>query len=89
MNAIAITPGEYGHAREELASMLDSHGIETRKLFTGMHNQPSLKAHGCDCSGSYPVTDDLAENGLYLPSASNLPASDIDFVSGLIREFHR
>ena len=37
-----------------------------------MHRQPALAKYGCDMSGAYPVTDELAQKGLYLPSGSGL-----------------
>ena len=48
--------------------------------------QPCLAKAGCDCSGQYPVTDRLTEEGLYLPSASGLTEDDIGYVCEKIRE---
>jgi perosamine synthetase len=54
-----------------------------------MHIQPSLRKYGCDCSGEYPVTEWLSENGFYLPSASNLEECDIAYICGVIKDFAR
>ena len=87
MNGICVRPDAYGHTRDELVAHLAARGVETRLFFNGMHRQPSLRAYGCDCSGAYPVSDFLADNGLYLPSGSGLPAEDIARVCSAIREF--
>ncbi|MDD4969937.1 MAG: DegT/DnrJ/EryC1/StrS family aminotransferase [Paludibacter sp.] len=87
MNAIVIDPVLYGHTKDELIDFLKEHGVDTRLLFTGMHRQKSLLDAGCDGTGSYPVCDWLAENGLYLPSASNLTVEKIAFICNLINDF--
>lgn len=87
MNAILIDPVIYGKTKEELVVELKRHGIDTRLLFNGMHRQKSLNDYGCDVSGTYPVSDRLSENGLYLPSASNLPEEKIRFICDTIRNF--
>ena len=86
MNAIIVEPERFGRGRDQVIAHLASKGIETRLLFTGMHRQPSLAKFGCDCSGSYPVTDWLATNGFYLPSASSLTEEEIDHVCAAVRE---
>lgn len=87
MNTIVADPGEYGHTRDELIARLRESGIDTRLLFVSMHRQKSLRDYGCDCSGEYPVTDWLSENGFYLPSASGLTEGQIERICGVIREF--
>jgi perosamine synthetase len=80
MNGVVVQPEVFGKSRDELVAFLQRSGIETRLFFTGMHRQESLKKHGCNCSGSYPVTDWLTENGFYLPSGSNLQEEEIAFI---------
>ena len=87
MNAIVIEPEIYGHTKDELVILLKENGIDTRLLFNGMHNQKSLKEFGCDTSGNYPVSDWLTQNGLYLPSASNLSREQIKLICELITSF--
>jgi perosamine synthetase len=87
MNAIVIDPFLYGHTKDELIVHLKANGIDTRLLFNGMHNQKSLADYGCDCSGNYPVSDWLTQNGLYLPSASNLSEADINEICEIIASF--
>ncbi len=89
MNTIVINPSEYGHTKDELVAHLKENGIDTRLLFVSMHRQKSLKDFGCDCSGEYPVTDWLTENGFYLPSASSLTEKQIDYICSIIKDFKK
>jgi perosamine synthetase len=86
MNAIRIKPEEFGCDRDSLMAFLKADGIDSRKLFTGMHRQKSLLDYGCDASDTYPVTDDLAANGLYLPSSSTLDGPTIARVCESVRK---
>lgn len=87
MNAIVVDPQLYGRSKDELMAFLKENMVDTRLLFVGMHRQPCLKKFGADCSGVYPVTDWLSENGLYLPSASSLGESDIKDICQMIASF--
>lgn len=88
MNGITVGP-DYGAGRDELVRHLASQGIDTRLFFKGMHRQPALQAYGCDCGGEYPVSDLLADTGLYLPSGSGLSGADIRRVCDAIAAFGR
>lgn len=79
MNGLCITP-EYGRSRDELMAHLKEHGIETRLFFNGMHRQPCLKKYERTCSGDFPISDRLADNGLYLPSGSGLTEKQINYI---------
>lgn len=83
MNGLVLTP-EYGRSRDELITFLKSRNIDTRLFFNGMHRQPALQQYGCNCSEAYPVSDFLADNGFYLPSASTLAEVDIDQICKII-----
>ena len=87
MNTIVVDPKKYGHTKDELCKYLKEHQVDTRLLFVGMHRQPSMKDYGCDCTGVYPVTDWLTENGCYLPSASSLHEETIADICLLIKNF--
>lgn len=89
MNAIVLDPELFGKTRDELILDLKTRGIETRLLFTGMHRQNALLKFGCDCTGEYPVCDNLTGNGLYLPSGSNLTEEEIAYISQSIIESAR
>lgn len=87
MNTIVIKPEVYGRTRDELISKLKDNNIDTRLLFKSMNMQPALQKYGCDCSGEYPVTEFLSQNGFYLPSASNLEKTDIKCICDIIRDY--
>jgi perosamine synthetase len=55
-----------------LAARLRDAGIETRPFFLGMHAQPVFLERGLFRGEAYPVADELASQGLYLPSGVGL-----------------
>jgi perosamine synthetase len=71
---------DFGMSRDQVMSRLSEAGIDTRSFFVSMHRQPALAKYGCDVSGEYPVTDELARKGLYLPSGSGLSEADLSRV---------
>jgi perosamine synthetase len=88
MNGVVIDKEKFGFSRNELMAKLKEEGIDTRYFFRGMHEQPSLIKYGCDSASDYKVTNWLAENGLYLPSGSNLRKDQIEFIANNIRQIH-
>jgi perosamine synthetase len=60
-----------------LAQRLSAAQVETRPFFLGMHRQPFLLERGLFAGESYPVADELADQGLYLPSGIGLSDADI------------
>ena len=84
-----LVEDEFGISRDKLTQKLKEKGIGTRPFFIGMHRQQSLSDFGCDCSGDYPVADEISEKGLYLPSASGLKVEQIDFICDNIRELSK
>ncbi|MBW1784739.1 MAG: DegT/DnrJ/EryC1/StrS family aminotransferase, partial [Deltaproteobacteria bacterium] len=89
MNGILLNPDLYGRTRDQLIDHLREKRVDTRLFFVGMHRQPSLLKFGCDCSGYYPMTDRLSENGLYLPSASSLSDDKIRYICDVIKQFQK
>lgn len=89
MNGVIVDPKEYGLSRDELMKKLRKNGIDSRLFFTGMHRQPSLQKYGCDCRGDYPISNWLAENGLYLPSSSGLKEYQIMRICEIIKKLHK
>jgi perosamine synthetase len=80
---------DFGVSRDEVMVKLKSAGIETRSFFVSMHRQPALAKFGCDVSGAYPVTDELAKTGLYLPSSSGLTDAQIERIAGALLSLRR
>lgn len=89
MNAILIDSKSYGLSRDELVKYLKKNNIDSRLLFVGMHKQPSLIKYGCKSDESYPITDNMTQNGLYLPSASCLGKDSIEFICDIIKNYKK
>lgn len=70
----------------ELGRRLAQRGIETRPFFFGMHEQPVLRERGLFVGETYPVTERLARQGLYLPSSIGLDEARIDCICATVRE---
>ncbi len=65
---------------------LDKAGIETRPLFYPLHVMPPYRAYAGN--RSYPVTSQLSDGGLSLPSAVTLTAAETSYIGGVIaRQF--
>jgi len=72
-----------GVTRENIRLALDAQNIESRPLWKPMHAQPVFKDAPAYVNG---VSDRLFDQGLCLPSGSNLPAADRDQVAEIIRQ---
>jgi perosamine synthetase len=71
---------------ESFAKLLSEKGISTRPYFLGMHEQPALCKMGFFSNESYPVTERISKQGLYLPSGLTLSEKDIQKVVAAIKE---
>ncbi len=69
-----------GKDAETVMKSLKDSGIETRPFFLGLHQQPALHDLGLFKGESYPVTERIARQGLYLPSGMALTERQIDEV---------
>jgi len=84
LTCIIVNPSETnGVTREDIRLALDKKNIESRPLWKPMHLQPVFE--------NYPFYGDgasarLFENGLCLPSGSNLSTSDLELVATSIIE---
>ena len=70
--------------RDTVAEKMLENGIQTRLTFKALHTQPVFSDSGDprfpDVDGRYPVSENLSQNGLCLPSGLNLTRADIDQV---------
>ena len=74
---------EFGATKDEVMSKLHADGVETRSFFCPMNLQPLFSGKNKrfpDLRGSYPVSERLWKQGLYLPSGLNLTDGQIDEV---------
>jgi dTDP-4-amino-4,6-dideoxygalactose transaminase len=81
LTCVTIDPAHFGASREDVRLHLDAANIETRPVWKPMHLQPVFR--GCRSVGGR-VAERLFENGLCLPSGSNLLA---DQQSHIVRTF--
>jgi Predicted pyridoxal phosphate-dependent enzyme apparently involved in regulation of cell wall biogenesis len=75
LTTILIDPTQAGTDRETLRLELEKDNIESRPLWKPMHMQPIFAQHPFYGNG---VSEQLFENGLCLPSGSNLSSVDMD-----------
>jgi perosamine synthetase len=79
MFACLVDPRQLGCNRDELAAGLLEHGIETRPMFVPLHSLPPYR-HLAHRTPRLPVTDDLGERGIMLPTFTNLSDDQIERV---------
>jgi dTDP-4-amino-4,6-dideoxygalactose transaminase len=75
--------------RRTLMQYLADELIEARSLWKPMHLQPVFKGCRYFAHGDESVSDLLFDQGLCLPSGSNLSADDVDRIVDRIRSFLR
>ena len=80
---------KFGTGRRRFMESLKAKGIETRIFFLPLHNQPIFKKMGCASKKRYPVAEDIARRGLYLPSGSGLKKKEIEYICDCIRTIGR
>jgi perosamine synthetase len=85
MNGLVLDK-QSGYTAASLAQALSALGVETRPFFLGMDRQPALRERGLFDGENYPVTDELAEMGLYLPSGVGLTGEQQEAVIGAVRK---
>ena len=81
-----LIKNEFGLSRDELMVKLKEKGIETRTFFYPMHEQPVFQEMNLFKGEQYPVAEDLAQKGLYLPSGSSLKKEKIEEICQTIKE---
>ncbi|OUD34792.1 DegT/DnrJ/EryC1/StrS aminotransferase family protein [Flavobacterium sp. FPG59] len=85
LSAIVVEPNlEKGIHREALRLAFEAANIECRPLWKPMHLQPIFQQYAYYGSN---IAETLFENGLCLPSGSNLTDDERDRISAVIQEF--
>jgi perosamine synthetase len=79
-----LVEDDFGISRDELRRRLAKQGIETRTFFIPIHLQPLYFERFQ--KEEFPVSEELCRKGMYLPSASSLTTSEIEFVVQVIKE---
>jgi perosamine synthetase len=73
-----------GVSRDELARRLAAQGIETRRVFHPLHEQPLYR--DLPAAGRCPVAEDAARRGLLLPSGAGLTPAEVAEVAAALVE---
>jgi dTDP-4-amino-4,6-dideoxygalactose transaminase len=74
LTTILVNPAEAGFTRDDLRMAMEKENIESRPLWKPMHMQPVFE--NCAFYGD-GTSEQLFENGLCLPSGSNLTKDDM------------
>ncbi|OGJ55167.1 aminotransferase DegT [Candidatus Peribacteria bacterium RIFCSPHIGHO2_02_FULL_49_16] len=75
----------FPYSRDEFRLKLKEKGVDTRDFFTSSSLQPALRQYGLP-EERFPVTEDIARRGLYLPSGLALTEEQMTYVCGTIKE---
>ena len=86
LSCLTIDPAAFGANREEVRLALAEERIEARPVWKPLHLQPVFA--DCECIGG-EVAEELFENGLCLPSGSNLTDEDLGRVTSAIGKIHK
>jgi len=70
----------------EMMQLLAEKKIGTRPFFWPMHEQPVFKKMGMFANETYPVAENMARRGFYLPSGLGLTDKQIEYVANVVRE---
>jgi dTDP-4-amino-4,6-dideoxygalactose transaminase len=83
LTCLTVDPQKSGGiTREDIRLALEKENIESRPLWKPMHLQPIFRDYPCWVNG---VSEKLFDQGLCLPSGSNLSAADLQRVVFMIR----
>lgn len=82
LTCIQVDPEQFGASREEIRLALEQADIEARPVWKPMHLQPIFQH--CRVRGG-SVSKELFDNGLCLPSGSNLARQDQQRVVDILR----
>jgi dTDP-4-amino-4,6-dideoxygalactose transaminase len=82
LTCLTVAPGNLGVTRDQLRIALEAENIEARPVWKPMHQQPVFAKY--ERIGG-EAADQIFENGLCLPSGSNLTTSDLERVVEVFR----
>ena len=86
LTTLTIDPVGFGVDREAVRQALEAQNIEARPVWKPMHCQPAFRRYESIGGG---VAEELFENGLCLPSGSNLTRDDLARVVTIVEDVHR
>lgn len=83
--SITVNKNDFGRSRDELMSILEHDGIETRPFFIPLHVLPPFREESNRRQDNLPFTEWLSNRGLNLPTFNNLPNNKIEYIANVIR----
>jgi perosamine synthetase len=86
---ILIDQERFGISRDDLIVKLKTVQIDSRPFFIPLHRLPPFRDQSRARKDSLPVTDDVADRGLNLPTFTGLAESDLKRVVDAIRTVRR
>jgi len=86
---VVTLPIGYNAYLDKLLKELEKKGIVTRTFFIPMHEQPVFQKMSLFKRERYPVAEELAKTGMYLPSSSGLKEEEIRYICDAIKEIKR
>jgi perosamine synthetase len=81
-----VLMGHSGPTAAEAMSRLKDRGIGTRPFFWPMHEQPIFNKMGLFAGERYPVAEQIARYGFYLPSGLALTSEQIEQSASALHE---
>ncbi|KKT93503.1 MAG: DegT/DnrJ/EryC1/StrS aminotransferase family protein [Parcubacteria group bacterium GW2011_GWF2_45_11] len=69
--------------RDKLQEFLKDNNIGSRPIYPALHSQPVYHL-----AGSYPVSEKLSQEGLWLPSSTKLADDQIKYITAKIQEYY-
>jgi dTDP-4-amino-4,6-dideoxygalactose transaminase len=84
LTVLVIDPAKTGTTREILQSECEMENIESRPLWKPMHLQPVFSSCPAYLNG---ISEKLFNQGLCLPSGSNMSSDDLEKVMNILRKY--
>jgi perosamine synthetase len=85
MYSILVDTKKFGTNRDALIERLMKKGVETRPFFYPLNIMPVYRSLGIQTKERFPVTEQLSESGVNLPSGPKISDEDVEHVVDLIK----
>jgi perosamine synthetase len=89
MYSILVDANKYGMSRGDLMAKLTEKNVETRPFFYPLHVMPVYDSLAKKTNERFPVTDQLSNSGINLPSGPKISDEDVEQVANLVKSFAR
>jgi perosamine synthetase len=81
-----VAPNE--NEKERLVNHLNNNKIGHRPFFWSLHEQPVFKKMRLFIDETYPVSENLSRNGIYIPSGVGLTDDEVESVCETIKKLY-